>query len=153
MFLLCSVSPALYSDVFTDADTEAATERAVKAAEDLSAELVEAVNSGASKVRGARAAARLLCVNQQARSCLKAFEEQQHIGAEVEKVLALTKQLCEQNSQWATLINSADQSLRVLGDFETFFEVLQQDLSNLTGSLQQLSQQQLEVSAEQSTLQ
>ena len=71
----------------------------------------------------------------------QAFEEQQRIGAQVEKVLSLTKQLTEQNSGWSALINSADQSLRVLGDFETYFEVLQQDLSKLTESLQHLSQQ------------
>ena len=78
---------------------------------------------------------------------MQAFAEQQRIGAEAEKVLALTKQLSDQNSEWAALINSADQSLRVLGDFETYFEVLQQDLSQLTSSLQHLAQQKSEASA------
>lgn len=71
--------------------------------------------------------------------CLQAFAEQQRIGTEAEKVLGLTKQLSQQNAEWVALINSADQSLRVLGDFETFFEVLQQDLSKLTSSLQSLA--------------
>lgn len=74
--------------------------------------------------------------------CLQAFAEQQRIGAEAERVLSLTKHLSQQNAEWVALINSADQSLRVLGDFETFFEVLQQDLSKLTSSLQNLAQPQ-----------
>ncbi|DBA97232.1 TPA: biogenesis of lysosome-related organelles complex 1 subunit 1 [Trebouxia sp. C0004] len=98
--------------------SEAATQRAVKAAEKLSADLVEVANSGAAK----------------------AFQEQQRIGAEVEKVLSLVNKLSDQNTKWAALINSADQSLRVLGDFQTYFEVLQQDLSRLTNSLQHLGQ-------------
>ena len=69
---------------------------------------------------------------------LQAFQEQQRIGAEVTKVLDLTNKLSEQNKEWAALINSADQALRVLGDFETHFEILQQDLSKLTASLQNL---------------
>ena len=74
-------------------------------------------------------------------SCSQAFEKQQLIGAEVQKILGLSKHLGQQNSVWAALINAADQSLRVLGDFETYFEVLQQDLSKLTQSLQQLGPQ------------
>ena len=71
-------------------------------------------------------------------STLQAFEYQQRIGSEAEKALSLTNQLSQQNEEWAELINSADQALRVLGDFETYFEVLQQDLSSLTDSLQRL---------------
>lgn len=78
---------------------------------------------------------------------MQAFAEQQRIGAEAETVLGLTKQLSDQNAQWVALINSADQSLRILGDFETYFEVLQQDLSKLTSSLQRLGQQKSETSA------
>ncbi|DBB09036.1 hypothetical protein WJX82_001475 [Trebouxia sp. C0006] len=99
--------------------SEAATQRAVKAAESLSADLVEVANSGAAK----------------------AFQEQQQIGVEVEKVLSLTNKLSDQNTDWAALINSADQALRVLGDFQTYFEVLQQDMSKLTDSLQHLGKQ------------
>ncbi|DBA70466.1 TPA: biogenesis of lysosome- organelles complex 1 subunit 1 [Trebouxia sp. C0005] len=99
--------------------SEAATQRAVKAAESLSADLVEVANSGAAK----------------------AFQQQQRIGVEVEKVLSLTNKLSDQNTEWATMINSADQALRVLGDFQTYFEVLQQDMSKLTSSLQHLGQQ------------
>ncbi|KAL3149318.1 biogenesis of lysosome- organelles complex 1 subunit 1 [Trebouxia sp. C0010 RCD-2024] len=106
-------------------ESEAASGRAVKAAESLSAHLVEVVNSGASE----------------------AFAQQQRIGAEVHKVLELTKQLDEQNSEWTALINSADQSLKVLGDFETYFEVLQRDLGKLTSSLHHLGQQKSEASA------
>lgn len=60
----------------------------------------------------------------------------------MDKVLTLSNKLSEQNVEWATLINSADQALKVLGDFQTYFEVLQQDLSKLTGSLQQLGKQE-----------
>jgi hypothetical protein len=56
-------------------------------------------------------------------------------------VLSLTNKLSDQNTEWAALINSADQALRILGDFQTYFEVLQQDLSKLTNSLQHLGQQ------------
>ena len=72
---------------------------------------------------------------------MQAFQQQQQIGTQVETVLSLTKRLAEQNTKWGSLINSADQALRILGDFQTYFEVLQQDLSNLTVSLQQLGQQ------------
>jgi len=71
---------------------------------------------------------------------VQAFQEQQRIGSEVEKVLSLTNKLSKQNTEWAAMINSADQALRVLGDFETYFEVLEQDLSKLTNSLQHLGQ-------------
>ena len=53
----------------------------------------------------------------------------------------LTKKLSAQNEAWAALCNSADQALRVLGDFEGFFAVLQSDMSKLADSLEQLSQQ------------
>ena len=53
----------------------------------------------------------------------------------------MTNKLSDQNTEWAALINSADQALRVLGDFQTYFEVLQQDMSKLTNSLQRLGYQ------------
>lgn len=125
---------------------EAATKRALAAAENLSADLVEVVNSGPSKVGltfGLWTRATSWTVrNELYEMCLQAFAQQQRIGTEAEKVLGLTKQLSQQNAEWVALINSADQSLRVLGDFETFFEVLQQDLSKLTSSLQNLAQPQ-----------
>ena len=147
---LCTVADLQKTACFDNVDiAESATERAVKAAADLSADLVETANYGASKVRSSLSMP--LCRPHRGfRSLvLQAFEEQQRIGAEVEKVLSLTKQLTEQNSEWSALIDSADQSLRVLGDFETYFEVLQQDLSKLTDSLQHLSQQKSAGSATQ----
>lgn len=70
---------------------------------------------------------------------LQAFESQQRIGAQAQTLLDLTDKIKSQNADWAELINSADEALRVVGDFETYFEVLQQDLGKLTASLQRLS--------------
>lgn len=121
---------------------DAATKRAVTAAEDLSASLVKVVNAVASEV--SILDFQSACLQQSAvkTANLQAFERQQQIGTKIEKVFQLTKKVTAQDEEWAGLCNSADQALRVLGDFEGFFAVLQSDMSKLADSLEQLSQQQ-----------
>ena len=73
---------------------------------------------------------------------MQASQTQQKISAELTATQAAVGQASRQAAAWAALIDSTDKALRNLGDCQTYFEVVEAELRELAGCLEQKSAQQ-----------